>query len=529
MDARGFVQAKIFFHMAKSKHLGFSPLRRAHVKLPLEKFREKLLELAKSSVSSLVSMFVRGGLPLQGLQPSSMYRLTHFAFIAAIFMGSLISVLAQGAERPALPMPEAYFPVLAQLLDTAGKQSSRMISRNADDAIAAANRMLARAGQLPGIGGSAQYNPWQIDVRGDVPDPIVSQRFTYNFSLIQSVYHWGAMRNNTRIGDLQVKISQGQTAEAYRLLEQEIRGQFFQLILRKVSLARARFARELADAKVKQAEEQLAAHTIADGDMFGIRMGLTQAILAFDRAQEDYEAVGLLLSKLTGAAPLRDDQIPDAIPVVAPDTPELEAMFAHYTGAKVESSNNLKVIGDQIRIEELSYKIASVRLRPKFNFVTGVSQDLQSFTTNISQKYSVRSYYVGAQVNWSIFDGFSTRAMKISSLARRRQLEQSYKTMTTDLIDQARSQLKQLGFAARSMAISDQYLVFGEESVKEKKADVLRGTGAQADVNNAALSLFDSRINAYAVRIDYLMRAAEYLSVVGDNEPAATFTTPHRS
>ena len=55
------------------------------------------------------------------------------------------------------------------------------------------------------------------------------------------------------------------------------------------------------------------------------------------------------------------------------------------------------------------------------------------------------------------------------------------------------------------------------------------GTASQADVDSAELSLFDARLNAYGARIDFLMRSAEYLSVVGDAEPAATLSTPHRS
>lgn len=459
-----------------------------------------------------------------------MYRFPHLVLAAAIFMGLLVGARAQAPERPAaLPLPETYFPVLAQLIDTAGKQSSRMIARNAEDAIAEANRMLARSGQLPNIGGSAQYNPWQRDIRGDVPNPIVSQRFVYNATLTQPVFHWGALRNNTHIGELQLKISQGQTAEVYRLLAQEIRGQFLQLIVRKTSLARARLTRELTDAQVKLAEERLAAQAISASDLFGARMNQTQVVLALDRAQEDYEAAKRLLAKLTGSAPLADSQIPDAIPTIAPAMPAMEARLVRYTGGRVEDSNNLKVIGDQIRIEELSYKNAATRLRPKFNFLTGVSQDLQSYTTNISQKYSVRSYFVGAQVNWSLFDGHATRALKVSSLARRRQLEQSYKTVTEDLIDQARSELKQLGFSARSMAISDQYLSLSEGNVKSKQDDVEHGTASQSDVDNASLSLLDARLNAYGARIDFLLRSAQYLSDLGDDEPTATFSTPHRS
>ncbi len=432
------------------------------------------------------------------------------------------------AENSALlPLPEIFFPNLKTLLDTAAAQSPRMITRNADDAAAEANRIVARSGQLPSLGGGLSYYPWQRDVRVDVPTPLTSNRLTYNFGMTQPLYHWGALKNNTRIGELQLKITQGQTAEAYRMLVQEIRAHFLQLVIRKTALVRACFSQDLAEQQLKLAEEKLKLKVISESDIFGVRMNLTQANLSVDRAQEDYDSARRTLAKLSGSPVLSDDQVPDAIPPVAVSLNTLETQMAGINGANPPDTNNLRALEQQIQIEQLNYKNASVRLNPKFNFVVGLSQDQQSYTSNIGAKYGVKSYYYGTSVSWSIFDGLATRGLKSGSLARRRQLEQSYRTMSADLIEQAQSQLKQLGFAARGMAISDQYLFLGENGVRVRKDDMGRGLASQADVEAAQMALFDARINAYNARLDFLLRTTEYLSTLAKDPAVAKFSAPH--
>ena len=456
-----------------------------------------------------------------------MNRLLRLVTGAFAFAWMAASVQAQATDKPAVPVPETYFPALAQLLESAAKLSPRMVARNADDAVAEANRVVARSGQLPNVGGNLQYNGWQRDKRVDLPAPTNLTRFSYNLNLVQPLYHWGALENNTRIGELQLKIAQGQTAEAYRLLVQEIRAQFLQLAIRKTALARARLSRDLAAQQLKLAEEKLELKVIAASDIYYVRMNLTQANLALDRSQEDYDSARRALAKLSGTPELGDGQVPDSIPVVPVAMNDLAVPMAGIGGGSPPESNGLRALERQIQIEQLSYKNATTRLKPKFNFILGVTQDQQSYTSNIGAKYGVQSYYVGTSVSWSMFDGFATRGLKAGSLARRRQLEQSYREMSADLVERVQGQLRQLGLAARSMAISDEFLLLGENGVRVRQEDLARGSASQADVDSARLSLLDNRINAYNARLDFLLRTAEYLSTLAKDPAVANFSAPH--
>ena len=71
-------------------------------------------------------------------------------------------------------------------------------------------------------------------------------------------------------------------------------------------------------------------------------------------------------------------------------------------------------------------------------------------TINVAQKYKVNSYFGGISVNWSIFDGLAAGAAERNALARRRQVENDYRSLTEQLAQQAQTQVKQINFSARS-------------------------------------------------------------------------------
>ena len=144
----------------------------------------------------------------------------------------------------------------------------------------------------------------------------------------------------------------------------------------------------------------------------------------------------------------------------------------------------------------------------------GVSQDQQTYTINVAQKYRVNSLFGGVSANWTIFDGFASQAAVRTGLARRRQMENDYKDLTERLAQQAQTNVKQIDFAARSMAILDRALVSSGGNLKTKQDDFARGVSSEDDVSQARLALFDAEINAYNGRIDYLYRTGDFLGTI---------------
>lgn len=411
-----------------------------------------------------------------------------------------------------LPLPETYFPALKEILSAAVSQSPRMVGRNAENAAAEGNRIVMKSGQLPSAGGSVGYYPWQRDWRADLPRYADVNRVNFNFSINQPIYHWGALQNNTRIGEIQLRMAEGQTNEGYRILVQEIRGQYLALVIKKAALAKARLSLHMAEDNVAVSQTKLEKKVISEGDMFLARLGLDRARLAADRGEADCGDTKSYFAKLCGVPILSDSQIPEEIPDATPLAPAFEPMLSAYTSQKELNSYNLRYLSDQIEVEKLSYQNITTRLRPQLNFQIGASQDQTSYTTNIAAKYRVTSVFTGFVMNWSIFDGFATRGAAATSLAHRRELEQSYKDLSANLADLARSQLKELGFARRGMEIANRLLDSSAGALREKKNDAGRGLASDVDVNTFQLAYQDAQVSAFSARSDYLMKTADFLS-----------------
>jgi Outer membrane protein len=428
------------------------------------------------------------------------------------------------AQAPSsLPVPEDYFPGLKSLLETALQQSPRMVARNAEEAISEAARREIRAGQLPTIGGYASYYPYARERRGEAPDPVTvgnNEKVAYNFSLNQAVFHWGALRNNTKIAELRQKMAEGSTAEAYRMLVEQIRAQYLALVVSKMSLTRARFNQQVAEDALALARSRRERNVISEADLFTPTIAAEQARLTTDRVEFEYENGRVYLGKLCGLEAIPDEQIPAEIPAVSPDSAEVERVISSFTGQGEPDTFYMRNLRRGIEVEKLSYKIADTRLKPKVNAQVGVSQDEQTFAfgTNTS-RYKIQSTYAGVSINWTIFDSFATRQSKIASLTRRRELERAYKEQAGDLLRTVQNQKRLLEFSARALAIAEKLLGSSENGVRVAEEDLSRGVGSQASVDAARLHLYTRRLEAYAARNDYLLKVSNLLSTTL-NDPA---------
>ena len=136
---------------------------------------------------------------------------------------------------------------------------------------------------------------------------------------------------------------------------------------------------------------------------------------------------------------------------------------------------------NQIEIEKLNYEVSKTRLLPKFNVVAGVTQDEQSYSLNVAQRYRVLSYYAGVQVYWTIFDGLASRAATANVLARMRQIENDQRMYLESLGSNMQSQARQIDFAARQMSISDRSLAGNISLLATRKEEARRGLVSDAD------------------------------------------------
>ena len=415
-----------------------------------------------------------------------------------------------------LALPEQVFPQLDGILKGAVQQSPRMLSRALDLEIAENTRIQARSGLLPSMG--AYYSYYQAsDDRADLNGRQNVTKIAYSVSVTQPLYYWGERRNNARIGEIQAAIAKGSYRESYRLLVQELRSGYLGLIAQKVAIQRARFSLEFANGQLAQAEDRLLKRVISDAEIYPVRLYAEQAQLAAERAEFDFQNAKLSFARLAGIGSIADDAIPKDIPSAAYPAGAFDSLLAGYLSQKAPPTTEAFTLRQMLEMEKLNYASAKTRLRPKFNAVLGTTQDEQSYTQNVAQKYQVNSIYGGVSASWSIFDGFAAGAAVRTSLARRRQLENDYRQLTERLAQEAQTQVKQINFSARSMSFYDRLLISGEGNLKTRQEEFRRGVRSEADVSQAQISLFDRQIDALKARSDYLMKIGEFLGTITED------------
>ena len=415
-----------------------------------------------------------------------------------------------------LPLPEKLYPQLDVILKQAVQQSPAMINRALDLEIAENNRIAARSNILPNVGGYfSTYKSW--DDRADLNGRVKVDKIGYSFSVTQPVYHWGERINHVRIGEIQKKIAQGNFQDGYRLLAQEIRTQYLQLIIKKLSLERSHLINKYNQDVRNAAEDRLAKKVIAEAEIFIVRLNAERAQIDLERSALDLESAKQSFARLTGTPPLEDSAIPDMVAESSHTAEAFARVLAAFLAQKDPPTIAAVNLRSQIELENLNYLNQKTRLRPKFNFVVGTSQDEQSYSLDVAQKYKVNSLYGGLSGTWTIFDGFSAKAGQRNALNRRRQAENDYRGLTDSLAREAQAQLKQVDFSARLMSIADRLLAATKGGFEVKKTDYARGVVSENDVTLANMNYYEALISANAARADYLAKVGNFLGTVAED------------
>ncbi len=437
-------------------------------------------------------------------------KIPRLSLVLTLLTGKFLTV---GTAADGLVLAEDVLPQLEPVLTAAVQQSPTMLNRALDLEIAENNRIQSRAGLLPGLGGYASYMQSR-DTRADMTGRLEVTKVAYNFSITQPVFHWGERRNTLKISEIQASIAKGLYQDGYRALAQNLRNDYMRLIVQKLIVKRGAAYAAFTKNQLAKEETRLAQKVISEFQIFPVRLAAEQAQLIYERAQFDLEMAKLSLARVSGLPPLSDSEIPDSIPALSYSAEAYESLLAGFLSQKelpaIEAVNMRK----QMESGALSLANQKTRLRPKFNFVMGISQDQQSFTINVAQKYRVNSVFAGLSANWTIFDGFAAQAAVRNDLARSRQMKTDYKVLNERLAQQAQTNVRLINFSARSMAITDRALLSSEGNLKTKQEDFGRGISSEDEVNLARIGVYDAQINAGNGRCDFLNRVGEFLGTI---------------
>lgn len=446
-------------------------------------------------------------------------RILHHCALSLI-LSLLACVSVQGQSTLPVPLPEEIFPRLKEILKEALRQSPAMVQKNLEVAQAEATRYMNRSPLLPSVNSSVSYSLNTSSPSEASGVKSKSDGIFYNVSVYQPIFQWGTLKAQADSSRIGVSIAKKDYAEAYRNLALSIRSQFLALVVKKIRLQNADYGLKMATEALAVNEQRLKNGVISEGAIIPYRLAVSDAGLARDQALEDFDYSREYLKQTAGLSSLTSEDIPSEVPrkSLEVDGGVLAQQMTKFESVGVEETNIAQSYIGRIRQAELAYKIQKYRLFPKLGFGASVSQSNSTYATPTSvTQAGVYSESLNLTVTWSIFDGFATKGAKMGALANKRSSERSLKTYLDTTRAQAKNMEKQMMFAFRAMQIANMRRDLAQAGVTTAKEDMSRGYGAQSNIDSNTAAFNSATLTANASRADFLNRATELLSLIGED------------
>lgn len=402
------------------------------------------------------------------------------------------AALAQSGDLEST-LPEHHFPGLKRLLEGAVKRSPTMLENEIEIALSDARVAIENSPRLPNVWGDVRYDNSQSAVSGVNSRRNRDSGVFYNFQVGQALFHWGALKNAAERARLGVGIAEKNYQEVYRLLALEIRRSFLNLVANKAALQHLRNSHVLKEDDLKLEQDRFSRGAASRGDVFGKEQAVTESALQIQRGETALAAGLRSLSRISGTR-LTAEDIPDDVPEIAYSPDLTRALVDALLRDGAQSTFEAQVLQMRVDDAELAYKIARVRLLPRFGINAGHSVEN---TTNVTgatvDQQGVERQTVTLRADWSIFDGFRTAGEKRMALRSKRLNETRLAHSIERILTEAQQLQDSLTLEANVVRVADNYRVLAQGEIGRVKEEV--------ELNNAAPYAIKQAEEAHLYRI----------------------------
>lgn len=436
-----------------------------------------------------------------------------------VFLSVVAVAALHGQPRDlAGTLPEDHFPELKIILQTAIKQSPQVLLREIEVAQQEARIYAADALRWPSMGGDIRYGSNQTAISSRTDTQSRDNGLFYSVGVNQSLFHWGAIKHSRDIARIRVAIAERNYVEAYRTLVRDLRRGYVGLVARKSGLRFSRYSLGLREAELKIARERLASGTVSPGEVGMRQLNLDEDRLRLDRTEAEFAGERRRFGRLAGIGDIAEDAIPAemAKPVYSPAL--ATSLLAALLRAGGKSSFEVQVAELQLRQADLDYRIASVRLRPKFNAAAAYSLQNSTYATqNSVTQTGISQQTIEVNARWSIFDGFASRGAKLEALTEKRYWERRRQIASETVLDEAQQLERMIALDARAMDFSENRRAGAEEGVRRAQEEVKLGNAPQTHIDNATGDLRLNEYNNALARAAFFSNWSSFVSLAGDD------------
>lgn len=413
-------------------------------------------------------------------------------------------------------LPEHHLPALRDLLETAGRRSPQLVAQDLERILAGIRIQSADAQRLPQVGGGLSYAINQTAVSSNAGAPTRDSGGFYNLSVTQPLYHWGALQNQSASARISALIAQKSFTQAARDLRVLIRRAFLGLVAEKARVTAAAETVRLVAAEVAVLEEKKSRGVASAAAVEGEKLRLREVCLDHDRLAAEFEANRGRLARLAGAPELPESAVPSDLPATLPSAELAAAVTAAALRDGARSTLEYEIHDLRLKDALLRHEIEKVRLRPKFYLSAGVSlENSTNVNENTVNQQGVQRRTVSVFAQWSIFDGFATRAAIRESVAGRRAQERRAEAEMITLLQNIQLLERGLRLDAEQVSLAEIRLGLATEGSRVIAREVELGHAPRGDLERSRAGILQAGIRLQESRALLLSRWAELVALAG--------------
>ena len=288
------------------------------------------------------------------------------------------------------------------------------------------------------------------------------------------------------------------------------------LIVEKIDLRNARYGLELSKNTLALARDKLKRGVAAPTEVAGPELDADEKQLAVDRAEAAYLFARRTLAHQIGLGDVADETVPLEIPQPKYSSDASTYLLAGLLRDGARGSFPAQIQELNIRQADLTYKIAQVRLLPKFYATAGISQANNTYATATTVQQTLvtnKSYYLNA--SWTLFDGLGTHWAKIQALDSKLYYERQLEIVTDSIMDSAENSRHTVDFAWRALGLADRRGQLANGYLVHLQAELKLGNVSRDDVSGATNGLYLNESAINSARADFLSSWSDFVSLVG--------------
>ena len=447
--------------------------------------------------------------------------------VFGVLISGAISGSALGAPADELrgTLPEDYLPQLRPILESALRQAPSVLLREIEYARQQAGMYLANAPRFPEIAGDLRFASSRTAVSSRTDSESRDQGLFYSIGVNQALFHWGALQNASALGRIRLALAASNHVEACRSLAVELRRQYLALIARRAGLVQARFQLGVSEAELKLAKERLAVGDAPSSEVGSRELAYEEELLRVERLQAEFDAELRQFIRLTGARNLKEDDIPTVIPLPTFPATASAALLGSFLRDGGKSVFEVKMAELQIEEADLNYRIARVRLLPKFDAAAGYR--LQNVTSATADQTAIAEQFVEVKARWTFFDGFATRGAKLQALQDKRQWAQRRAMAEEGALDLAQRLGRAVGFDARALRFSEVRRTTALGNLDQARRELQLGQGSQRAVDSALNEVRLAEYNSALTHASFLSSWSAFISLTAEDPLLKTISFRH--